>query len=610
MTVLADVPHLVSPLTYSWPERLGPVVEPGSVVRVPLHGRYVRGWLVSTGDDGERYPGQIKEVQRVVGAGPRPEIVAFCAEVAEQYLCSPVVPLRSASSSTPTKLPARVVERDGGAGEGRGSRFEPFLPELSKQRTLLWVSPDGTLARETLRIVLSVVRSGRSVIVVAPTLERVRELSLVVKQAGLDPLDFRNHWGEIRRSTGPVVVVGGRSSIAASVPHLGAVIVLDGQDRSHRDQRRPYAESSELARLRCELVGAYCVDISVAPRLEMVRSSNLARVAMPSSTPSWARIDVVERTTLEQDSELIARFNPPSLCSSNCASRGGRHASVAVVINRKGFARRVRCRRCHERPLCEDCHVPLIGGGGVALETAERLEALRERSRLRYLQCPSCRRRYPPLCFHCGSPDLQATSKGTTKVAIELEGVLSQPIVDLSRSDSAAFSPGSVVVGTEAVLLGSMTAHRVVFLDFDQLLWGPEVDTTLHAAYLLARASEATVALGGSVMVMTSARDGLVLRCGRRRSLDELYRLERDLRRELELPPYRDFARVRRAEVQELVVEHEHELLEVGIEVIVLNESVLLLAAPTRQTLLVGLTSVFERSILLGMKLEFGLRSP
>jgi primosomal protein N' len=202
------------------------------------------------------------------------------------------------------------------------------------------------------------------------------------------------------------------------------------------------------------------------------------------------------------------------------------------------------------------------------------------------------------------------TAKGASKVAVELEGVLATQVVDLSGSEPVGSPSGSVVVGTEALLLGAATFHRVVFLDFDQLLWGSEIGTNLHAAYLLARAVELTSTLGGSITVMTSSRNGLVVQCGLHRSFEELYRIERDLRRELDLPPYRHFARVRGAEGRVLVVRHSAALGAVGVEVIPLDEATVLLAAQTPQLMLAGIRAVFELVESWNLQIEFSLRSP
>ncbi|MFP4074087.1 MAG: hypothetical protein ACLFVZ_08615, partial [Actinomycetota bacterium] len=52
---------------YSVPEHLEPDLSVGSIVRVPLSGRRVRGWVVESGSAGGR---DLKEVAGISGSAP------------------------------------------------------------------------------------------------------------------------------------------------------------------------------------------------------------------------------------------------------------------------------------------------------------------------------------------------------------------------------------------------------------------------------------------------------------------------------------------------------------------------------------------------------------
>src|SRR5207237_8875870 len=76
----------------------------GTIVRVPLHGRRVRGWIVAT--DVEPEAATLLPVLGVVSAGPPPDVVGLTEWVAHRWAGPRVAVLRSAS---PPNLVAPTV---------------------------------------------------------------------------------------------------------------------------------------------------------------------------------------------------------------------------------------------------------------------------------------------------------------------------------------------------------------------------------------------------------------------------------------------------------------------------------------------------------------------
>ena len=73
--VVPDVPAVDRAFDYTVPPDLAPVVDVGTVVRVPLHGRRVRGWVVATDVEPEAAPDRLRPVLAAVSAGPPRELV-------------------------------------------------------------------------------------------------------------------------------------------------------------------------------------------------------------------------------------------------------------------------------------------------------------------------------------------------------------------------------------------------------------------------------------------------------------------------------------------------------------------------------------------------------
>ncbi|MDQ2679102.1 MAG: primosomal protein N', partial [Actinomycetota bacterium] len=75
--VLPDVPAIDRQFDYLVPDDVGDQVRVGTMVRVPLHGRSVVGWVMAT--DVEPVPGlTLASVSKLVGEGPSAEVIELC----------------------------------------------------------------------------------------------------------------------------------------------------------------------------------------------------------------------------------------------------------------------------------------------------------------------------------------------------------------------------------------------------------------------------------------------------------------------------------------------------------------------------------------------------
>src|SRR5258705_12487901 len=82
--VAPDVTAVERVFDYLVPDALAPLVRVGAIVRVPLHGRRVRGWVVEddvTSGTGER----LLELLAVASDGPAPDVVALTEWIARRW---------------------------------------------------------------------------------------------------------------------------------------------------------------------------------------------------------------------------------------------------------------------------------------------------------------------------------------------------------------------------------------------------------------------------------------------------------------------------------------------------------------------------------------------
>lgn len=547
VTVLPDVAGVAKSLTYRWPSRLGELPPVGTIVHIPLNSRKVRGWVMEISTVGG-FTGKLREVTAVRGPGPPPRLVETCNTLARHYLCSPAYLLGLASPPSALSkqmgplrpLPLSAAER------------QVHISGISHPLTLLWCPPDGSGVQRGLEIASEVIEMGKSVVVCLPTMSRVEAFFARCREKGLPVLHHARQWYEIRDSQDAVVVVGSRAAVFSPREDLGAILVLDGQDFAMRESQAPYYETWELSQARAVMEGCAAVQISTAPLLSMVGSSRVAKVSADAYHKGWARVnahDPNESPSILDPLPLIFRRAPePALV----ASAGGISARLVVVVNHKGFARRLKCRRCASEPSCESCAAPLVGvGEGDAQSFGSGVDDIRRKNTLVGTRCIVCRVSYPPLCTSCGSPELSARGKGAAKIAGELEGLLHQRVHSATTAVAESFC--EVVVDTESVLLGELRAGVVVFLDFDQILAHSDLESSIRSEYLLARASEAVFASGGSVEVFTRRPQSAVVQASLKRSLDDLYRGEKAQAQDFGLPPYRAWVRLGGPAAKELV---------------------------------------------------------
>ena len=119
--VLPDLPAVEKEFDYLVPEPLRGQVRVGTIVRVELHGRRVRGWVVALAD--EAAPGvDPKPLAKVTGAGPPPEVVDLARWAAWRWAGRWVHLLRVASP--PAAVPGAVLRCSSTTG-GRADARRP-----------------------------------------------------------------------------------------------------------------------------------------------------------------------------------------------------------------------------------------------------------------------------------------------------------------------------------------------------------------------------------------------------------------------------------------------------------------------------------------------------
>jgi len=525
--VLPDVPAVHRVFDYAVPEELAGAIEIGTIVRVPLHGRRVRGWVLGVDVDSDVPSERLRPIRAVVSAGP-PEPVVDLTEFAAWRWAGPRTAFLRAASPPNLVADTAAPEPDIGVFPARPGPMD--LPDADS-RLVVW-PPAG----DRTDLVASMVAPEGSTIVIAPDAAEADVLArrfegegrhVVVMRADRSAADRTAAWSAARR--GACIVVGGRVAALAPVPDLHAVIVLDDADEALAEERAPAWHARDLAHERARREGAHFDIITPAPTPEAVELAGAPVVAPPEvRRAGWPRVEIVDRRDDPPGLGLLSAALGPAL--HRAVDAGGR---AVCVLNRRGRAHLLLCRTCGEPARCSRCDATVAeSDGGLA--------------------CGRCGHVDERRCRHCGSARFRALKPGVTRLRNDLAGLVPRHQVLAVDGTSAPLTPFDVAIGTEAVLhrAGSdpgRPVRLVAFLDLDQELLAPRFRAGEQSLWLLVRAARlvGARAAGGVVLVQTRVPEHEVLRAAVNHDPEPVLAAETARRRDLGFPPFGGLAELR-----------------------------------------------------------------
>ncbi|MEL0140135.1 MAG: hypothetical protein VW800_07180 [Acidimicrobiaceae bacterium] len=471
----------------------------GSMVRVPLAGRRVDGWV--TAIEVEPEPGvRLVELVKLRGAGPSPELLDLAGWAAWRWAGRRVAFLRAASPERMVAAAAKRRPRDPVPAGPRDVFDDAFDHGIATVR----VAPDD----DGLGVALAACRRGDALILTADA-ARARHLAVALRRAGVSVALAPDEWAA---AAGGATVVGTRSAAWMPMPDLAAVVVIDEHDERFKEERTPAWHAREVALERARRAGVPAVMTSAVPSLEALRAGPLLRRDRSIERDDWPIVDVLDRR--DEDPTKSGPF----------AADLRRHIDgdrrVVCVLNRTGRARLLACAACGELVRSDD------GGQIMRLVDDELVSA-------------DGSERRPVVCTGCGSTTLKTLRMGVERAREELEAFLGEPVDEITAA-SEQRPQRRVAIGTEAVLHRIDRADVVVFLDFDQELLAVRQRAAEQAMAMISQAARLVGGRGsgGRVVVQTRQPEHEVILAAGRGDPALVAVAERDRRRPLRLPPY------------------------------------------------------------------------
>lgn len=488
---------------YEVPEKLAGLAV-GDIVRVPLGGRKVRGYVTALSDGTPDRP------LRAVASrsGSRGVFDRTMLESLRWVATHYVAPLSTVlSRCAPPNLPKKKASvHEAFCGSIDGDLASWGHRQVTGGRT----RPVYLLTRDPFDAVVSamapVVSAGKNVIVTAPTVVEAHAATQrlgkvfgdrVTAATSDDPSVARTAaWTQLASDTGSVVV-GTREVAFWGAGAVGLAVVLDEGRRGYKSPQTPTYHVRDVLRRRSVierfplvLTGAVPTSEILSTGIEVVRRGR--RI--------WPLVEVVDRTTEAERSGKIGERLRQAIASVG-------EGSVFVLVPRRGGT--FRCSRCRTLRLCPACDAMLERNGSCA--RCGRVEAA---------------------CVACGGTRFEALGAGVPRI-----------VDDLARwFDGAVGAAGSghrITVGTERDIVGLPPIDLVVVVDPDVWILAPNYRAGEDALRLLVRGVlAARPGRGRRAIIQTSLSDHAVFDA--LRSGDPVPFMEDVLRRRQEtgFPPF------------------------------------------------------------------------
>ncbi|HEX9529573.1 MAG TPA: hypothetical protein VF954_00450, partial [Acidimicrobiales bacterium] len=380
---------------YLVPDGAGPI-EVGTIVRVPLQGRRVAGWVEQL--DPAPAPGvHLRPLLSVSSVGPSPELVALAGWAARRWAGRLAVFLRAASP------PVNVRQAPTG---------DATPPRTGHARSVIRLAPAGDWW-PVVRSVAGGMGKGQ-LLLLCPSVAAAASVAGRLRRDGQAVALLPREWPQA--AAGASFVVGVRAAAWGPAPLLGAVMVLDAHDQAFQEERAPTWRAWDVAAERARRADAPCVLVSPCPSLEQLHWGELHVGARQDERAGWAPLEVIDRRTEDPRAGWLAARLVDVIRDPEATP----DRPVVCVVNRKGRARLLACGSCGSLATCERCGAA-VGQPAAGTDTGPPA-----------LACGRCGDTRPRVCLACGSQRFKNLRPGVTRLREEVEALANRPVAEVT----------------------------------------------------------------------------------------------------------------------------------------------------------------------------------
>lgn len=484
----------------------------GTIVRVPLGRRRVRGWVVEVGS------GDAEGLKKVIGRSA--DVPVFDRRLLEvlrwaavHYVAPNAALLRRAAPpnlphgvmvgfepiAVGSETPYQVVE-----SAVHGNYHRPQYVMAGSQQYEVAIEASHRVASSGGSVLL-VVPTGRELETIAQRLRPLLGRRFVAVAPDASNREVTTAWSVAAVNAG--VVVAGTHRIAlwpVKSPRL-AIVVEEGR-RAMKDRQSPTLHAREVLQRRAAVQRFGLLYIGTLPSTNVV-AAGVEILRRPGNARAWPPVEIVDRTQEPPGSGFLA--TPVRQAIRRAVELGRR---VFVFTNRHGYAPAYRCVSCRTVRRCPAC------GSAVGTETT----------------CERCGATLGG-CTQCGDVHFEPLGAGEERIKEVLGSVFGRERVGPVGSDR------SIWVGTERDVPFLIDVDVGVVLDADGLVLGTAYNAAEEGLRIMARLAGAIPFGDGRRLIVQTAQPAMaVLRALRSGDPLPFLRQELEERRKLLLPPAGD----------------------------------------------------------------------
>jgi primosomal protein N' (replication factor Y) (superfamily II helicase) len=491
---------------YAVPPELA--VQPGLLVRIPLGGRRVRGYVIDV-EETDDVSG-LKPIAAL--SGDQPVFDSALLETLRWAAHHYVTPLstmleRAAPPNNPRKPPGRLHPPPSASTDALRAVVTAAVGRKRVPPTVVLAAhpPVDRLAATAVEIL----GRGRSTMFVTATTAEAEALfesltpaapgHVVIAHGDMPDRSVTGAWS---RSATPCILVGTPRVACWPVADIGAAVVIEEGRRAMKDRQTPTVHVRDILRKRSQLERFPLVVVGPTPTTEILATG--PTIASQPGGRLWGLVEVVDRREESTGGSILT--DPVRRALAAVTRRGG---NTFVFGHRKGYSAATRCVACRTLRRCPTC--------GSRPDPGER--------------CTRCGAELGP-CVECGGSRFEPLGAGVGRVVAEVGRIVGAEHV------APAPGPAPVVVGTERDMVGVADLDLVILPDLDGLLHGTNYRAAEDALRLGARlAGLVGRGSGRRMMIQTSEPEHPVVRALVK--ADPLIALEAELetRRVMGYPP-------------------------------------------------------------------------
>lgn len=453
LLIAPDIPKLENSYWYKFDgiDQKYSRIKKGSIIRVNLHGRKARGWVLEisqTIDNPDIDLSKVKDIIEYVSDGPPEHLIDFAFELSKYYLVSPVTFLRACS-------PRRIF---------KNLEYLPHSVGISAKTKAVIVSPRAN--RKKL-IEENLARSGSTIIITPDSQKKFAQWLIGLGKTVIEHNDKSpNIYAAATKNN--CIVIGGRSAIFSPVTDLKSIIILDDSYEQLQEERTPKYHVTDIAKLANEKWGVDLTVITSVPNVHLNKFQVLdKREISPTS--------LIAVENLNEKDPVFGLFTPAVIATIKQSLQRGKDA--AVILNSTVTSKILVCRNCETLATCETC------GHSVA-EIASNTHPL---------FCSVCKTSRPEICLFCKSTKFKKFRKGTKGITNDCESLFSNTnVYELTKNSEPTLNGDpNIFVATESIFHRQTYSANLgccVFLDLDTVILRPSINAFRQAFVLVNRA--------------------------------------------------------------------------------------------------------------------------